>query len=127
MSIENVISTSPKMIKTIFNNVPIPFLVRQKRQNDLYLIDYNGTIYKESKYVFKKSLGINATKFHKNNPDLLDDLKRSVNERKSTTKKIKSTCNSSKDGKFLLSKIDSLLSDIVSDYTIDITEQKFLE
>lgn len=83
--------------KSIFDELPIPIHIWQKVGDEFIFSYYNKVNDKLANENLKNYLGISASKLHKDNPELIKNLKKCVRENKSFSRDV--ICRLKKTGK----------------------------
>lgn len=127
MSLAKILIKSPKKIESFLNTIPIPIHAWQIHQNEMFLIDYNSAAYLETNGEIKNYLGSIAAEYYKENIELIDVLKESVDKSTSISKEIKYFCSNSNELQHILVKTDFIPPDLVLVQKINKTKQELLE
>jgi signal transduction histidine kinase len=80
-SSEKKISDTENNLKELFRNFPLPTYAWQKVNDDLVLINYNIAADEITDGKLKNLLGIKASELFEDDPEILNDLNRCVNEK----------------------------------------------
>jgi len=124
---EKKLKESEEKFRALYKGIPIPTYTWQKKGKDLILIDYNITAEEITDYEIKNYLGIKASELHKDQPTILSDLHRCVDEKNNIFQEIKYHYKSTKKDKYLSVKYGYVAPDLVLVHTEDITERKKTE
>ncbi|MFX1243220.1 MAG: PAS domain S-box protein [Promethearchaeota archaeon] len=124
---EKKLKESTDKFKTLFMYNPVPTYVWKKIENDLILVDYNEAAYKITDGGVKAYLESKATNLYRNNPDILDDLNRCLNEGVLISKEMNYKFHSAPKEKILDVTYAFIPPDLVLVHTKDITKHKKTE
>ncbi|MFX1411062.1 MAG: PAS domain S-box protein [Promethearchaeota archaeon] len=123
-SLEKALINSEEYIRKLFEGIPIPIYVWQHYDNDFILIDYNDAANKGLKDKVKKKVGAKASEFYKDNPKIIQDLKKCFVRKKNITKERIYTFKSPQEHKNLSIRYSFIPTDLVLIHIEDITEEK---
>ncbi|MFW9773073.1 MAG: PAS domain S-box protein, partial [Candidatus Thorarchaeota archaeon] len=118
---------SEQKFRTLFNYLPLPTYVWQKVNNDLILIDYNDSADEITNGGVINYLGIKASILYKDNPEILKDLIKCVNEKVLISKEMKYEFHTTQKELILDVTYAYIPQDLVLVHTKDITKQKETE
>ncbi len=111
----------------LFKHLPMPSYAWQIVENDLILIDYNNVAFEITEGRIEKYLKIKATELYKDQPEILEDLRKCVRERTNFFKEIKYKFTSVDLERYFSVNYGFIPPDIVIVHTNDITEKKQIE
>ncbi len=113
--------------KSVFKKIPIPTYLWKKQDEDLILIDYNNAANDITEGKIKNYFGIKASELYKEQPQILEEMYRCINEQKYFYREMAYHYQSTKQDKNLFVIYDFVPPDLVLIHTKDITEQKRAE
>ena len=114
-------------IKKLFNSIPIPSYVWQKKENDFILIDYNNAAEKVTNGKIKDYLNKKASEVHNDRVDIVEAINECYNEKKTVSKKSKYLMKTTGDQVYVSLKIHFLPPDLIIVHIKDITQWKLAE
>lgn len=121
--VEDGLKASGKRALAQFMNVPVPIYIWKNDGDDFVLAGFNKEGLKFTEGTIARYMGIKASNFHKDEPDIINDLHRCLNEKITIEKKIRLQ-------RYLLDKVWDLAvtyvfipPDLVLVHTVDITER----
>ncbi|MFW9785028.1 MAG: PAS domain S-box protein, partial [Candidatus Heimdallarchaeota archaeon] len=121
---EKQLIESEERFKALFKGSPIPTLTWQKIDDDFVLIDYNKALKEYSQDDISQYLEINASIFFRDQPEILKDLHRCLDEKVNISREIKYFVNILKEERDLSAKFAYIPPDLVLLHIEDITEQR---
>src|SRR5665648_494445 len=68
--------------KSVFKKIPTPTYLWKKQDEDLILIDYNNAANEITEGKVKNYFGIKASELYKEQPQILEEMYRCINEQK---------------------------------------------
>ncbi|MHA1104237.1 MAG: PAS domain S-box protein [Promethearchaeota archaeon] len=113
--------------KSVFKKIPIPSYLWKKQDEDLILIDYNNAANEITEGKIKNYFGIKASELYKEQPQILEEMYRCVNEQKYSSREMAYHYQSTGQDKTLFVIYDFVPPDLVLVHTKNITEQKRAE
>jgi len=124
---EQNLKKSEGMFKALYKEGPIPAYTWQKYDNDFVLIDFNNAARKITNGAVNDFLGYKASQLYKDRVDIIQDLKRCMDEKIQITKEMKYKFQFSGDDKYLSVNYGYVSPDLIIVHTEDITERKIAE
>ena len=117
--------------KILFDYLPIPSyawqILNEDKNEDFILINYNHAAHEITAGTIEDFVGIKASDLYKDQPEILDDLKRCSRDRSNFFKEMKYQFKSSDSEKFLSVNYGYIPPDIVIVHTNNITEKRKAE
>ncbi|MFX0033468.1 MAG: PAS domain S-box protein [Candidatus Hodarchaeota archaeon] len=124
---EQNLKKSEGMFKALYKEGPIPAYTWQKYDNDFVLIDFNNAAKEITNGAVNDFLGYKASQLYKDRVDIIQDLKRCMDEKIQVTKEMKYKFHFSGDEKYLSVNYGYVSPDLIIVHTEDITERKIAE
>ncbi|MFW9896514.1 MAG: PAS domain S-box protein, partial [Candidatus Thorarchaeota archaeon] len=118
---------SEEKFKALFKGSPVPALAWQKVNEDLRLIDYNNALLEYSQDDMRNYLGVNASVFFQNRPELLEMLYKTFEEKTHISREIRYFVNIKEEKRDFLANLAFIPPDLVLLYVDDITDKKKAE
>ncbi len=113
--------------KRVFKSIPNPIFIYKKLEDDLILIDYNKAAEDMTEGKIKNIIGVKAKDFHKENPEILEDLNRCIGDKVKISRELKYRLKTTDKEKILNVIYISIPPDIVLVHTEDIGEKRKIE
>ncbi len=118
---------SKEKLETIVKLFPYPVYIWKNIEKELILLDYNKAAEDITNRKVRDILGIKASIFHKNQPEILRDLNHCINEKVKIFREMNYTFKTTGLEKILYVTYQPILSDLIMVITEDITEKKKAE
>ena len=116
--------SSEERSKRIFELIPNPIYIWKQVKNDLILIDYNKAAEEITEGKIKDLVGVKAKEFHKEQPEILEDLNRCIKCKVKISRELKYTFKTTGKEKILNVVYNFIPPEIVLVYTGDITDKR---
>ncbi|MFX1480384.1 MAG: PAS domain S-box protein, partial [Promethearchaeota archaeon] len=124
---EQDLKGSEEKFRTLFKHLPLATYVWKKINNELTLVDYNDAAYKITNGGVNNLLGIRASELYDDNPTVLKDLYRCINEEISISKEMNYILHTTQKEKYFEVTYAFVPPDLVLVHTKDISEHKKAE
>lgn len=124
---ENEVRSSQEKLSALFQAIPIPTYTWQKKGNDFVLIDFNHAAEEITRGKVKKYIGTKASKLHKNEPAILNEINECYQKKKNIQREMSFEYKELGEIKYLAVKYSYVPPDLVVVYTEDITERQKIE
>ncbi len=118
---------SEKYIKNLFDSIPIPSYVWQKRDNDFILIDFNKAAKNATQEKAEKLLYEKASISYKDRPDIIGTLNECFNQKKSISLQTKYTVKTTGEEVYLSIRNYYIPPNLVVVHVKDLTKRKLAE
>ncbi|NVM44212.1 MAG: PAS domain S-box protein [Candidatus Lokiarchaeota archaeon] len=113
--------------RKLFNSIPIPSYVWQKKENDFILIDYNKAAEKVTEGKVKGCLNEKASEVYKDRSDILEAIERCYQEKKNVSIKSQYLMRPKGEKVYVSLRFYYLPPDLIIVHTKDITQRKLAE
>ena len=123
-TLETILTSPKKRPEKLFFSSTNAIYVWRKVQGEFILDDYHKTPYKENSKKIRKYLGIKASEFYKETPDLINNLKRCYDEQREFSKEINNDDTRTKRKNFKFIRYKPITIDLVLVYVEGIFEKK---
>ncbi len=123
-SIEKILINSEEYIRKLFEGIPIPIYVWQRYDNDFILVDYNEATNRDLKGKEKKKIGVKASEFYKDNPEIIQDINKCFIRKKNMSKEIDYKVKSTQEIRSLSIRYSFIPPELVLIHIEDNTEKK---
>ena len=107
----------------LFDHLPMPSYAWQVVNDDLILINYNYAAHEITKGTIENFVGIQASELYKDQPEILEDLKRCAKEKSNFFKEMKYKFKLVEEEKYLSVNYGFIPPEIVVVHTNDITDK----
>ena len=114
-------------VSDLYKKSPIPTYLWQFKNDDFILVDYNEAALSMTKGGVEKFIGKRAGEYHRNEPEILDELHACLREQTSFTREMSYYFRTLKKTRHLSVTYSFIPNDIVLVHTEDITERKNAE
>jgi len=113
--------------RALFNSIPIPSYVWQKKENDFVLIDYNKAAEKVTEGNIKDYLKGKASEIHKDRTDILEAIKECFQAKKNISIESQYLMKTTGEQVYVSLRFYYLPPDLIIVHTKDITQWKLAE
>ncbi|MHA2287446.1 MAG: PAS domain S-box protein [Promethearchaeota archaeon] len=113
--------------RKLFDSIPIPSYVWQKKENDFVLIDYNKAAEKVTGNKIKEYLEEKASEVHKDNTNIIEAINECYHEKRSISLKFQYLMKTTGEEVYVSLKFYYLPPDLIIVHTKDITQWKLAE
>ncbi|MFW9867512.1 MAG: PAS domain S-box protein [Candidatus Thorarchaeota archaeon] len=124
---EKDLKRSEEKFRSLFKHLPLATYVWKKINNELTLVDYNDAAYKITNGGVNNLLGVRASELYNDNPTVLNDLYRCINEEISISKEMNYILHTTQKEKYFEVTYAFVPPDLVLVHTKDITVHKKAE
>ncbi|MFX1392065.1 MAG: PAS domain S-box protein [Promethearchaeota archaeon] len=121
------LNSTEEWTKRIFKLIPHPIYIWKQVNNDLILIDYNKAAEDITEGKIKYIVGIKAKEFHKDQPEILEDLNRCIKDKVKISRELNYRFNTTGKEKILNIIYNFVPPDMVLVHTEDISEKRKIE
>ncbi len=123
--VEEIILSSEKRFKALYQESPIPTFTWQKKGDDFFLADYNRAAIALTEGKVSKYMGRNAREVYRKRPEIIDDMIRCFEEQSVISRELVS--QDFAPGRLLFVYYSNISPDLIIVQTEDITERKRAE
>ena len=124
---EQKLKESEEKFKSLYKGVPVPTYMWQKVDGDFVLEDFNTAAEELAPNEMKKLLGVKASDWHKDRPDIIEMMEECFNEKKIISKEVNYYYQTTDQERTLSVKVGYIYPDLILVHTDDITEKKVYE
>jgi PAS domain S-box-containing protein len=124
---EEALRRSEEKMRAQYKGIPIPTYTWQKRDGDFVLIDFNDAAESITKGAVRDLIGIKASEFFDQNPELVEDIGKCYDERGTIQREMEYAFKSTGQAFWFDAKYAFISPDLVVVHSVDITERKETE
>lgn len=122
-NMENLLRESEAKMTALFKNMPVPTYTYVKQGDDFLISDYNTAAYEFTKGRIDNLIGMYASEFFSDRPDIIEDIQKCYKEKSIIEKEIYYTYKTIGEEKYLSVKYAYVPPNIVMLHTDDRTEE----
>ena len=113
--------------RRLYKGIPIPSYIWQWSGDDLVLVEYNDSAEQLTEGKINKLVGVKARELYIDEPEIVEDLKRCINDQTQIMREIPYRLKSTGEAKQFSVKYAFVPPDLVLVHTEDITQRKLAE